>query len=474
MSDPNLLRSIPSVDRILRTRTLRELALRYPHDQLVKWAREAIQEFRTQVREGTVPQNHDALDQVTKGILENERFHAGSKIRTVLNATGILLHTNLGRAPLAERAVQRVIDSTQTVNIELNLQTGKRNSRGQHCVDLLCQLTGCEDAILTNNCAAATMMVLQTLAQQREVIISRGQLVEIGGGFRLPDVFRAAGVILREVGTTNRTYVRDYESARNDQTAAIMRVHHGNYKISGFVTEPTIAELVPVGNEELIPVIDDLGSGWLGDEVISSSVTKHDLSEINEPSVTKSVSSGADLTLFSGDKLFGGPQCGIILGKSQWIKRLRKSPLMRAMRLDKMALAALEATIEIHLQGLATQELPVFQMLFLKSETIRERCQKILCQIGDEIPCEITACVSQIGGGSMPDQSLPSFGVRILTDQPNQIATKLRENSPSIQARIVDDSVLLDLRTIPESSIELLANSLLKVCKHEEPKSEEV
>ena len=463
MSNPVPFRSIPSVDRLLRSEDLAHLDDLYPRSTVVRWVREAIQQYRAEVRAGKKIPQEEIANHIHERVLQQEKLYRGDKIRPVINATGILLHTNLGRAPLAERAIERLTQAAGASNVELNLHSGNRNHRGDHCVELLRVLTGCEDAVLVNNCAAATMMVLQTTAQGREVIISRGQLVEIGGGFRLPDVFRSAGVQLKEIGTTNRTYVADYESAVTDQTAAVMRVHHSNYQINGFTTEPTIADLVQMKRSKKIAVIDDLGSGWLGTQFFSPTTERDSVCKIQEPSVTESISAGADLTLFSGDKLLGGPQCGIILGKRHWIAPLRKSALMRAMRLDKLTLAALEATLEIHLEGKAKDELPIVQMLSEEPQAIEDRCkcleQELSAQIGGD-RIDVIACESQIGGGSVPGMNVSSFGLLIRTQKPQKLATRLRRLNSPIQARVTKDAVLLDLRTVPSNRLNLLREGI--------------
>ncbi len=468
MPDPIQLRTIPSVDRLLRSELLEPLGLLYPHSTLVMWARGAIEEYRDKIQRAEQLPKEDPVKHLVSRIIAKERIYAGAKIRAVINATGVILHTNLGRAPLAKRAVQRIVDAAGTANVEMNLNTGKRNHRGQHCVDLLCQLTKCEDAVLVNNCAAATMMVLQSVASHREVIISRSQLVEIGGGFRLPDVFRSAGVSLREVGTTNRTYVHDYETAISEKTAAVMRVHHSNYKMSGFVTEPTIAELVQMDKSNAIAIIDDLGSGWLGNAKQAKEYASTLPFLISEPSVHASISAGADLTLFSGDKLLGGPQCGIILGKRSWVQKLKKSPLMRAMRLDKLVLAALEATLEIHLEGRAETELPIHRMLTQTPAAIKNRCEHVSSLLNPSVCCRVVECESQIGGGSMPGEKIESFGINLEHRHPNLLAAKLRENNPSVHARVTNQSVLLDMRTVPETMTEVLADCVRR-CYLDEP-----
>lgn len=459
MSQQPLLRHIPSYDRLSQDDKIRSLQQRYPHSIVLQWIRAATGDIRAEIDSGLIDRPTEITQKIISRICDREQLYRGSKIRSVINATGIILHTNLGRAPLSDRAIRRMMDAAKSANVELNLHTGKRNHRGQHCVEQLCQLTGCEDAVLVNNCAAATILVLQAVAAGKEVIISRGQLVEIGGGFRLPDVFRTAGVTIREVGTTNRTYVRDYESAMTESAAAVMRVHHSNYKLSGFVTEPSIAELVQMPHSPEIPIIDDLGSGWIGKQTGDSSQSAYPDRQ-SEPSISESISAGVDLTLFSGDKLLGGPQCGIVLGKKKWIEILRRHPLMRAMRLDKLTLAALEATLEIHLEGSAGSELPIMQMLHCDSEQIRTRCEQVAEIIKPVTPCKVLPCDSQLGGGSMPGQTLSSYAVQIRSKSVHRLSHQLRTGSPAVQGRIANDSILFDLRTVPDSHTEQLAMAI--------------
>ncbi|MCH1441913.1 MAG: L-seryl-tRNA(Sec) selenium transferase, partial [Rubripirellula sp.] len=318
-------------------------------------------------------------------------------------------------------------------------------------MNLLAQLTGAEDALVVNNCAAATVLVLQAIAAGQEVIVSRGQLVEIGGGFRLPDVFRAAGVTLREVGTTNRTYLHDYENAVNDATGAVIRVHRSNFHLSGFVTEPTIDELVLMERPDSVAVIDDLGSGSMVD------LNPYGL---DEPNVLESIRAGADLSLFSGDKLFGGPQAGILVGKTRWIEKLRRSPIMRAMRVDKLTLAALEATAEIHLAGKALTELPTLRMITTTPDTVRNRCESLLTRIEPSSLLAVVPCESQVGGGSIPGSSLPSYALRISGLPPHHLSHNLRHGQIPIQARVSEEAVVLDLRTVSDQELPSLADGI--------------
>lgn len=453
MSSTESLRNLPAVDDILRRDELAEISTLYPRQQIVEWIRAGVDRCRKTILNG------DTLDTAATALfvldhtIQQAVVENGRRQQPVINATGILLHTNLGRAPLADLAIQRMQQSSGYANVEMNLYTGKRNKRGERICELLRQLTGTEDAAIVNNCAAATMLVLQAMASGKEVIVSRGQLVEIGGGYRLPEVFAASGAILKEVGTTNRTYLRDYENAISENTGAIIRVHRSNFFQGGFVTEPEITDLVALGQERNIPVIDDLGSGCIQD------LTKFGL---KEPSVGQSVAAGADVSLFSGDKLFGGPQAGIIIGCKKWIEAFRKNPMMRALRVDKVTLAAIEATAEIHLSGQAETELPLLRMLSKPAVEIRQACEAVLqqLQIPDSRTVDVVECTSEIGGGSVPGSQIPSFGLKVTGPRVDSFTAALRASSPAILGRIQDDTVLLDLRTVHEPQLSDFAASL--------------
>lgn len=447
------LRHLPAVDEILRHAGLDSITNIYPRQQIADWVRNSIDRCRQTILSGTDMDGDAAIDFVLRQTLSHAVVENGRRQQPVINATGILLHTNLGRAPLASRAIERMQQSSGYANVEMNLHTGKRNKRGERIGELLRQLTGAEDAAIVNNCAAATILVMQTMAAGKEVIVSRGQLVEIGGGFRLPEVFAASGATLKEVGTTNRTYLRDYENAITENTGAIIRVHRSNFYQGGFVTEPDITDLVSLGKERNVPVIDDLGSGCI-----------QDLSAfgLKEPTVAGSVAAGSDVCLFSGDKLFGGPQAGIIIGDTPWIERFRRNPMMRALRVDKVTLAAIEATTEIHLSGNAEAELPLLQLLSREAGRIRESCEKVLSDLVDCGPAniEIVQCTSEVGGGSVPGSQIDSYGLRITSVNSDALTAALRSASPAVLGRIQNDAVLLDLRTIFESQLEQFTTQL--------------
>lgn len=447
------LRSLPAVDEILRQPAMLALHEAHSHQQILGWVRQAVAQTRQSILDGQCPAADTVMPTIVDSVDQLVRDESRRRLQPVINATGVLLHTNLGRSPLAAKAVSRMSEVASYTNLELDLASGKRSRRGERACELVAKLAGAEAAVVVNNCAASTILVLQAIAAGREVIISRGQLVEIGGGFRLPEVFESAGVTLREIGTTNRTYLRDYEQALGEHTGAIIRVHRSNFSQSGFVTEPDTGELVCLTRPADVPVIDDLGSGLVTD---LTSVGIH------EPTVQDSLRSGADLCLFSGDKLFGGPQCGIIVGKTPWIERIRKHPLMRALRTDKLTLAALEATAEIHLSGKAFDELPLFRMLASSADVVRSRCEAIVAKFGADSATRISveACVSQIGGGSLPGVEVPSFAICLAPESSETLANALRHGNPAVLARQSDSQVILDLRTVAEEQLDSLVSRI--------------
>ena len=472
VSDENLmklneiLRHLPAVDEVLLDSRLADLASQ-SRARCLQWTRDAVDAVRERIRQGESVDVANLLTAVVDDVHSRSQADEISSLRPVINATGVLLHTNLGRAALSDAAKKAMQAATGYTNLELDLATGKRSKRGARVHEALAQLTGAEAAVVVNNCAAATVLVLQAVAAGREVIISRGQLVEIGGGFRLPEVFVAAGVQLREVGTTNRTYLHDYENAVNENTGAMIRVHRSNFSQSGFVCEPTIQDIVGAKRPPDVCAIDDMGSGWLGTaglveqfEWAGGSAAAQAMNQ--EPGVLASVKCGADLCLFSGDKLFGGPQAGIVVGKAKWIEMLRRSPLMRAMRPDKLTLAALEATVDSHLAGNAVRDLPLYQMLATSTESIRERCARMVAdlQSASQFEFVVSGCESQIGGGSMPDVLIPSYGVRIRCGSGEELARKLRTGRNAVQCRREEGDLLLDLRTVPLASDGQLAEAL--------------
>ncbi len=449
------LRSIPSVDQVLQCNQLGEVRKIIAHPILVSCIRESIKQVRCEFLNNHDLSSNNVLDRIINSVNTAMQSKAKQSLRPVINATGIILHTNLGRAPLANLVIERMSLAAAYTNLELDLESGNRSRRAANAMQLLAMATGAEDALVVNNCAAATVLVLQSLSFGREVIISRGQLIEIGGGFRLPDVFRSAGVILREVGTTNRTYCRDYQDAVSPTTGAVIQVHHSNFAQTGFVTEPSLRELVNALEDRPFPIIHDIGSGSL-----------YDLSKfgLNEPSVKESIRLGADLCLFSGDKLFGGPQCGIIVGKKRWIERLQSNPMLRALRVDKVTLAALEATTEIHISGNAFEQLPVLKMLSISTAELRSRCLDLHHKLTPDVRHRICVVDSEsfVGGGTLPGQTLPSYALSVEGNHLDVLAKSLRLGQRAILSRLSENQILLDLRTINECDLEYV------VCRLEE------
>jgi L-seryl-tRNA(Ser) seleniumtransferase len=364
-------------------------------------------------------------------------------LQPVINATGVILHTNLGRAPLARAAVERVAALGSYNNIEYDLDTGARGRRDVHAERLLCRLTGAGAAVVVNNNAAATLLTLAAVAAGREVIVSRGELVEIGGGFRVPDVMAQSGAILREVGTTNRTRAADYAAAISDRTAALLRVHPSNFRIEGFTERPPAEELTALGQRFHVPVIEDIGSGWIAPGPLPAPLR-------DEPTPRASIAAGVDLVLFSGDKLLGGPQAGIIAGRGDLIGTIRGHPLMRAMRVDKMTYAALEATLQEYAAGRAAQTVPVIRMLSADIEEIRRRARAIVDRLDNNVLGQLIDGVSTLGGGSAPGSALPTVLIAAShTALPaTELEHRLRHSDPHVVSRIQDQRVVLDLRTV--------------------------
>lgn len=433
------LRNLPSVDRLLQHPRLAPLVERRGHDLTVDAIQQALDAAREEIRAGAACPPIDVL----AGRAE-QRLEAGLRptLRPAINATGVVIHTNLGRAPLSA-AARAAMDAVALgySNLEYDLEAGQRGSRYVHAEGLLCRLTGAEAALVVNNNASAVLLILMALARGREVILSRGQLVEIGGGFRIPDVMRQSGADLVEVGTTNRTYLRDYETAITQRTAALMRVHRSNFRLMGFTYEPGLADMVDLARQHDLPLFDDLGSGTLLD------TTPYGLA--HEPTMQESVAAGASLVSCSGDKLLGGPQAGIILGRADLIARLKRFPLTRALRVDKTTLAGLQATLLHYLLGEAPEEVPVWRMISLDAARIEERARRWLGELGERgLQAAILPGRSTVGGGSLPGETLPTHLVALDVDAPDEIAGCLRAGEPPVIARIENDRLVLDPRTV--------------------------
>ncbi len=359
----------------------------------------------------------------------------------VINATGVIIHTNLGRAPLSQAAQEAMRETSAYSNLEYDLPAGERGSRYAHAEELLCRLTGAEAGLVVNNDAAAVLLILAALAKDREVIISRGQLVEIGGGFRIPEVMAQSGAYLVEVGTTNRTYLRDYEAAITQDTAMLLHVHTSNFRLLGFVHETPLADIVNLTRAHNLLAVEDLGSGALLD------TAQFGLS--HEPTVQESLSAGVDLICFSGDKLLGGPQAGIIMGKSKLVDVLKRHPLTRALRVSKAIIAGLQATLLHYLKNEAVKQVPVWQMIAMDVEQIKSRASALAAWLcATKVQAEVVDGWSTVGGGSLPGETLPTRLVAIHVAAPHELAQRLRLGSPPVIGRIEKDTLLLDLRTV--------------------------
>lgn len=444
-----LFRSLPSVDALLADEAVAALVERYGREVVVGACREALEEAREQIRrEGTLP---DELANRVKNIAAHK---SSPTLVRVINGTGVVIHTNLGRAPLSDAALQAMADvGSGYSNLEFDMESGRRGSRYSHVAGLLAELSGAEAALVVNNNAAALVLALGALAAGREVVISRAHLVEIGGGFRIPDIMRQSGAILREVGTTNRTYLRDYTEAAGEQTALFLRVHTSNFRIEGFVHQPTLRELAEAASERALLVMDDLGSGSFLD------TSRFGLAR--EPLVRESVAEGADLVLFSGDKLLGGPQAGCIVGRADVIARLRQHPLARALRVDKTTLAALDATLRAYQRGKAVEEIPIWRMIARQEHDLEATVRRWAKQLRERgVVAEVRQGRSTVGGGSLPGETLPTWLLALPGEHAGGWAAALRAYQPAVIVRIEDGRVVVDPRTVLPEQEETLLRAL--------------
>ncbi len=450
MNRAEQLRRLPSVDRLLQEPALQALLPLYGHRLTVTAIRETLDRVRAEVRAGAGIPPREALAARAAAYLQD---HLAPTLRPVINGTGVIIHTNLGRAPLSV-AARRAMEAAARgySNLEYDLKAGRRGHRTLHAERLLCELTGAEAALVVNNNAGAVLLALTGLAQGRGVLISRGQLVEIGGGFRVPDVMAQSGARLIEVGTTNRTHLRDYERALAEEpdVALILRAHHSNFRIVGFTAEVGLPELVELGAAHGLPVMDDLGSGALLD------TARFGLA--HEPMVQESVAAGAAVVCFSGDKLLGGPQAGIIVGKAEYVNPLKRHPLARALRADKLCLAGLQATLMHYLKDEATDQVPVWRMIATPLPEIERRARRWRRRLRRAgLRAEIVDGRSTVGGGSLPGETLPTRLLALPVDAPDRLASALRTGDPPVVARIEEDRVVLDPRTVlPEEESTLL------------------
>ena len=446
-------RNLPSVDKLLSDERIRRLEQTYSHELLLELIRQQIETERLSIAAG---KKCRSPEEIAESVCNQVQALESPSLCPVINAAGVILNTNLGRAPLSREALAAMEEiGGGYSNLELDMDSGKRGSRQVHIEPLLCRLSGAEAALVVNNNAAGVLLGLTALARRKEVIVSRGQAVEIGGGFRIPDVMRQGGARLIEVGTTNCTYVDDYEQAISPRTAALMRVHSSNFKLVGFTSEVGLEELVALGSKHGLPVFDDLGSGCFRD------VTRFGLAP--EPMVQQSVATGAGLTFFSGDKLVGGPQAGIIVGKKQYIDRLKKHPLARAVRVDKVRIAGLAATLIHYLKGEAEIKVPIWRMISAPLEDIERRANlwaDALNDMAQVIPGE-----TMVGGGSLPGGTLPTRLVAIgsgkrARNTAIKLSQKLRNREIPVMGRISDDVLLLDPRSVLPEEDEVVIKAL--------------
>ncbi len=454
------LRLIPSVDLLLNTEECRRLAGKFGREATLNACRDVLEDLRAdRLKEPPPPLEDDdlSLDKVAARVASLLEAKFRARLRKAINATGILMHSGLGRAVLSvEAGLALSVVAGGYSTLALEIESGKRGQRDSQVASLLCELTGAEAATIVNNNAAATVLVLNTIAKGKEVIVSRGQLVEIGGSFRMPDVMTTSGAILREVGTTNKTHMRDYEETINESTGAILRVHHSNYRIVGFAEEPEIEPLAELGKRRGIPVVDDLGSGALVDLKAYGLET--------EPLVRRSIQAGVACACFSGDKLIGGPQSGLIVGRSEFIQRIRKNPLIRAFRCGKLTLAAMEATLKLFLTPEKLEERhPLYRMLSLKTDELEKRARRVAGRLLKSLPAGVEVSVvdgeSHVGSGSVPVETIPTklLALRSASASSDDLARKLRHHVPAVFTRIHSDDVLFDFRTIrPEEDKDIV------------------
>lgn len=442
-------RSLPSVDRFLSDQRVQKLIESYSRQAVLELVRVRLDEMRQAISNGApAPAFEELVDAIEAQAESQWRLWP----RPVINATGVILHTNLGRAPLSREATEAIQGAAAGYSdLELDLDSGTRGSRQTHISRLLCQLTGAEAAVVVNNNASAVLLGLAAIASGKDVIVSRGEAIEIGGGFRIPDVLRQSGATLVEVGTTNRTYVHDYEAAITERTGAILSVHASNFRVMGFTHSPEIADLVALGRKYDIPVLHDLGSGCLLD------TTQFGLA--HEPMPQESIKAGVGLAFFSGDKLLGGPQAGMIVGSQELVSLVARHPLARAVRIDKLSMAGLAATLLHYLREEAVQEIPVWRMVAMPGEELKATAQRWSDSLGPGV--SVVQGLSTVGGGSLPGETLPSWGISLSAEGVDggaeRLAKRLRQGDPPVVGRIEDERVLLDPRAVlPEEEEPLL------------------
>lgn len=457
-----LLSEIPSVDEFLKSPYGEKWLKSYPRKIVLRAIRKVLEIKRKEILNNGLS-GELSIDTIPPDIEQAIKELTTYKLKPLINATGVVIHTNLGRAILSDKAIENIRNVAGGYsNLEYELSQGKRGKRYSHIKDILKGLSGADDAIVVNNNAAAVLLCINTFAKDREVIVSRGELVEIGGSFRIPEIMKSSGAILREIGTTNKTHLTDYENAVCGNTALLLKVHKSNYKIIGFTEEVQIEDLVRLGREYKIPVMADLGSGCMID------LEKYGI--YGEPTVQNVIRTGADIVTFSGDKLLGGPQSGIILGRRKLIQKVQGNPLLRAVRIDKLTLASLEATFMQYLdEEKAIKEIPTLRMLTQSLDRIRQRAKKISVSlkkgISNQAAIEVIVDQSRAGGGSLPETDFPTFVVSIKpsTISVNALEKKLREGAPPVIARIRENTLLIDARTVQDKEVKGLVECIISV-----------
>jgi L-seryl-tRNA(Ser) seleniumtransferase len=463
-----LLRQIPKVDELLAAHEIKELLRIHPNEVVREGIRNGLERLRQAIlrskKTEDIEEETFALSRLLPLFEEEIAKQVTPHLRRAINATGVVIHTNLGRSPLSERALRNLVEISQGYsNLEYDLAKGARGSRYRHVEEILLRLSGAEGGIVVNNNAGAVLLVLNTLAAGREVIVSRGELVEIGGAFRIPDVMARSGATLREVGTTNRTHLQDYKDAIGENTALLLKVHTSNYRVVGFTAEVQLEELVQLGQKYNLPVMNDLGSGCFID------LSPYGLEK--EPTAQEAVKAGTDVVTFSGDKLLGGPQAGIILGKKGMIDGIKGNPLNRALRIDKLTLAALESTLIAYLsEGAVIKEIPTLRMLTIPLAQLRKRArrlERLLKRETEGALIEMLQATSQVGGGALPLQDLPTWAVAVRPHKARveTLEAELRNQAPPIIARIIDDQLVLDLRTIQDNEFLVIAHGIALALK---------
>jgi L-seryl-tRNA(Ser) seleniumtransferase len=453
----SLLRKIPKVDQVLRHEQWRQLLRQYSQDSAKDALRAVLDELRLNVKEKKVTAM-PTLEQIIEETGRRAAEFARPGLRKVINGTGVVIHTNLGRSLLAKAATDALVRiASNYSNLEYDLKRGKRGDRYEHCSSILHRLTGAEASLIVNNNAAAVLLVLDTFAQGKEVVIARGELIEIGGSFRIPDVMRKSGAILREVGTTNRTFREDYERALHENTGLLMKAHASNFRIRGFVHETSVSELVELGKRYRVPVFYDAGSGLL--------YPLKGGRAFDEPVIAGLADTGLDMISFSADKLLGGPQAGIVLGKSAYVDAMKKNPLMRAFRPDKFTLAALEATLFLYADEDKRSQIPTLEMIYEEETSLKRRASRLAALLrkrSAHLSVSVVKLASEVGGGSLPDVDLPSYGVALEPHAMSPVAfeERLRKLEIPIIARIGRDRLLIDVRTVRKADEPLLISGI--------------